>query len=286
MTRAAAGLAAALLALTVWPASGAGQALITQPQRYALSTDVFDGRALWVQPAGMARRREASVGWSVTGESREGKLTLEQYGLTLASSGFGIGWQRAELVDNSHVSQWAIGYAGGTARASVGLARRWLRGDRVHDAVWDVGARVVPRRALELSVAWRDIGGAVVTAPVGIPSPQDTTYESTLLPAAALSLFGGRARVAAEVELLTSGWKRRAVRAGGAVALPWGLGVQVRAAFDGDLAYQDLAIGITWSGAAARVTGFASLPESPGARHYGVWGSAVRDLEPAIPGFR
>jgi hypothetical protein len=286
VTRAAAALAAALSTLALWPARGAGQALLTQPQRYLLTTDVFDGRALWVQPAGLARRREASVGWSITGERRGSALALEQYGLTLASGGFGLGWQRSELIDNTHVSQWAIGYGAGGPRASIGAARRWLRGDRVHDAVWDVGVRVVPRPLLEVSVVWRDIGSPTVRAPAGVPSPQDTTYEATLLSAAALTLLGGRARLGGEWELVTAGWGTSAVRAGAAVVLPFNLGLQVRAEFAGDFAYRALAVALTWSAAATRITGFGAFPQGGGTRQYGVWGSAVRDLEPRSPGFR
>ena len=286
MTRAAAVPAAMIVTLTLWPATATGQALLTQPQRYALTTDVFDGRALWVQPAGMARRREATVGWSVTADQRGGITTLEQYGLTLVSRGFGLGWQRAELIDDTHVSQWAVGYGAGGPRASLGVTRRWLRGERVQDAVWDIGARVVPRPLLEVSVVWRDIGDPTVRAPAGVPSPQDTSYGSTLLPAAALTLLGGRARLGGEWELVTSSWGTSAVRFGGAVVLPFHLGLQVRAEFAGDFAYRDLAVALTWSAARGRVTGFGAFPQGGGARQFGLWGSAVRDLEPRVPGFR
>jgi len=270
------------------PASA--QALITQPQRYLLTTDVFDGRALWVQPAGMARRRESSVAWSLTGERRGGALTLEQYGLTLASAGAGLGWQRAELVDGTHISQWVVGYGGGGPRASLGVARRWLKGHRIKDAVWDFGGRFVPRPFLELSAVWRDVGSPVVQASDTNATSPDTTYDAALIPAASFTLFGGRARLAAETELPTSGadkWKRRSARAGAAIALPWGLGLHIRAAFDGDLAFRQLAVALTWSGTGARVTGFGSFPhQGDDARYYGVWGSAVRDLEPRGPGWR
>lgn len=287
------GAVCALVSLLAAPfaARPAGaQALITQPQRYLLTTDVFDGRALWVQPAGLARRRESSVAWSLTGERRGGALQLEQYGLTFASSGAALGWQRSELVDGSHVSQWAVGYGGGGPRASVGLARRWLQGRRVKDAVWDFGARYAPKPFLELSATWRDVGSPVVQGPDTTAASRDTTYDAALIPAASLTLFGGRARLAAETELPTSGadtWHRRAVRAGAAIALPWGLGMHVRAGFDGDLAFRQLSVALTWSGTSARVTGFGTFPkDSDFARSYGLWGAAVRDLEPRRPGWR
>ena len=287
MKRAGAGALVVLLAAGS-AAPAAAQALITQPQRYLLTTDAFDGRALWLQPAGMARRREASLGWSVTGEQRGSGLSLAQYGLTLASGGFGLGWQRAELVDGSYVSQYAVGYGAGSPRASVGVTRRWLSGERVKGAVWDAGGRIVPRPFLEVSVVYRDRGSVLLVAPDTAPGgPYDTLYTPTLIPAAAITLFGGRARVGAETELLTDGWKRQAARVGAAVVLPFGLGLHVRTAFDGDFTFQDLSVALTWSGTAARVTGFGAFPQDGGARSYGLWGSAVRNLEqPRRPGWR
>ncbi len=153
------------------------------------------------------------------------------------------------------------------------------------DGAWDIGARVVPRPFLEVSVTWRDVGAPVVLAPSGIPAPQDTTYEATLLPAAALTILGGRARLAGEWELATAGWGTSAVRFGGAFALPLNLGLQVRAAFEGDLAFHELAVALTWSASGGRVTSFAAFPEGD-ARQYGLWSSAIRDLERRVPGFR
>ncbi len=279
-----------VLALAYLAGAGAqtasAQALVTQPQRYLLTTDAFDGRAVWVQPAGLARRREASIAWSFTGESRDGITTLEQYGLTFASSGVALGWQRAELVDDTEISQWAVGYAGGGPRGSVGVVRRWVKGRRANDGVWDFGARYAPRPFLELSVVWRDVGTVVVQSSDTAASSPDTTYSPTLTPAAALTLLNGRARIGAEAELLTSDWKRRGARAGAAIVLPFNLGLHVRTTFDGDLAFRDLAVALSWSGTSVRATGFGQFPEAGGPRHYGVWGSAVRDLEPRRPGWR
>lgn len=283
---------AGVLALVLAVQAGTGarvavaQALVTQPQRYLLTTDAFDGRALWVQPAGLARRREASIGWSFTGESRDGVMTLEQYGLTFASNGVGLGWQRAELVDDTEISQWVIGYSAGGPRGSLAVARRWVKGRRANDAVWDFGGRYVPSPFLELSAVWRDVGTVVVQSSDTAQSSPDTSYSPTLIPAAALTLFGGRARLAAEAEVLTTDWKRRAARAGLAVVLPFNLGLHLRASFDGDLAFQELAAALTWSGTSVRATGFGQFPDGGGTRHYGAWSSAVKDLEPRRPGWQ
>ena len=274
MTRVRRSALAALLLLLPGPL--AGQALITQPQRYLLSTEVFDGRALWVQPAGLARHREASIGASLTGVDRDGVIKLDQVGLTLISGGLGLGWQRAELPDGSSISQYAVGAGLGDLKRSIGVTRRWMRGDRVKDDAWDVGARLVPARALELSVVLRDIGSPLVRAPSGAPAGSDTTYFTTLVPGAALRLLGGHARLAADWEIVTKNWGTSAFRLGAGVALPFNLGLTMRAEFSPNFDRRDLALSLTWGGSGARVTGFASKAVDADARYAGLWGSAYR----------
>jgi hypothetical protein len=269
-------LAALLLIL---PGPLAGQALTTQPQRYLLTTDAFDGRALWVQPAGLVRRREASIGWSVTGVSRDNVIKLDEVGLTFVSSGLGLGWQHALLLDGSSVNQYAVGFGFGDPRRSVGLSRRWMRGARVSDDAWDVGARAVPVLPLELSIALRDIGSPLVRAATSLPTDSDTTYFTTLVPGVALRLFGGRARLGGDWEIVTHDWGTSAVRFGLGVVLPFDLGVNVRAEFSPDFNRRDLALAVTWGGGAVRATGFTSNPEDADARYAGIWASAVRALD-------
>jgi hypothetical protein len=268
-----------LLALgRAWPASA--QALLTQPQRYVLTTEAGDGRALWVQPAGLARRREASIAWSITGSRQAGVTTLEQYGATLASGGVGLGFQHAELVDGTDINQYAIGYAVGSAKASFGLARRWIQGGRAKDVALDIGMRAVPTSLFEASLVLRDFGNPVVRAADPQDTAQrDTTYRATLTPGVALRLFGARLRMGADWELVTKGWGTSAVRLGTAIALPLRLELAARAEFSGDFVRRDLAVAVTWNGSVARATGFASIPQGTGADAYGLWGSALRDLD-------
>ena len=274
MTRVRRSALAALLLLL--PGRLAGQALITQPQRYLLTTEVFDGRALWVQPAGLARRREASIGLSMTGVNRDGVIKLDQFGLTLVSSSVGLGWQKAELPDGSAVNQFAVGAGFGDPRRSIGVTRRWMRGDRVKDDAWDIGGRYVPTLPLELSVVLRDLGSPLVRAPSGAPAGNDTTYFTTFVPGAALRLFGGRARLAGDWEIVTKNWGTSAFRFGAGVMLPFDLGLTVRSEFSPNFDRRDLAVSLTWAGRGARATAFTSKPADLDDRYAGFWTSAYR----------
>lgn len=265
--RRAAALAALLATLAaLLPGSVAAQSFSAQPHLYMLTTDAFDARALWLQPAGLAARPEASFSGLLTA-STSGRRTITQYGLTLASRGIGLGWQHDRLPDGSSDNQWAVGLAGGTARFTAGVARRWIKGDSTDAAAFDAGIRYAARPNLQLSLAWRDIGSPVV---------RDTTVRATLVPGLALALFGARAEIGADWEIVTRGWGTSALRAGAAVALPLQLSLSVRADFSGSLHARGLALALTWNPAAARVTAFASRPAGAGVDQVGAWLSAVQ----------
>jgi hypothetical protein len=262
-----AALIAAAVALP--PGSAVAQSPGAQPQLYLLTTDAFDARALWVQPAGLAARREASVSGLLTA-STGSTWTITQYGVTLASGGLGLGWQHDHRADGSSDNQWAVGLAGGGPRFTLGAARRWIRGANANASAWDVGARFVPRPAVLLSLAWRDIGS---------PDVRDTVVPATLVPAVALGLFGARAAIGADWEILARSWNTRAFRTGAAVALPLRITVSLRADFSGSLHARGAAVAVTWGGLLARVAAFASRPGVPGIDQAGAWVAAVRPLD-------
>src|SRR6185295_8357115 len=75
------------------PGDAAAQSFVPQPQLYLLTTDAADARALWVQPAGMGKSREASVSALLTGNRYAAGYGVGQYGVTLASGVLAFGWQ-------------------------------------------------------------------------------------------------------------------------------------------------------------------------------------------------
>ena len=270
-------LAGLMLAAAALPGAAAAQSFVAQPQHYMLTTDAFDGRALWVQPASLARLKEASIALMFTGTHVDGPLLISQYGATISSGGFGIGWQHDEdAASSDNTNAFIVGWGFGGPRASLGGVRRWHQGTNTKDAAWDFGGRVQPG-GLALSVVWRDVGQPVILG--------DTIF-TTLVPGAALQLFGGKAQVGADWELVTKGWGTSAIRAGALLDLPRDLALSFRAEFDAPFKTRTLSASLSWSSATTRFTGFGAQSRVGGADYLGAWGQAVTNPNnPAGPRF-
>lgn len=255
-----------LCAAAALPGAAAAQSFVPQPQLYLLTTDVADARALWVQPAGLGKRREASVSALITGNRNPAGLGVGQYGITLASGVLAFGWQHDVLAAGAKTDAFTVGLAGGTPVASFGLDRRWYTGTNTKDGSWDLGGRVIASERLELSLVWRDISSPIIAG--------DTIF-ATLVPAAAMQLLRGRVRVGADWEIVTQGWRTGAVRIGATAVLPASLSLNVRAELSGRLRSNGIAVGLTWGGVGARATLFESTVRAPDVDRVGLWGAAV-----------
>ncbi len=268
-TRRATALALWLLgAAAALPGVTAAQSFVPQPQEYLLTTDAGDSRALWVQPAGLTRKREASVSGFLTANRYPGGMQVGQYGATLASGVLAFGWQHDRFSDTVGMNAFVVGIAGGTPTVSVGFDRRWYSGTNTKDGSWDIGGRYLASRFLEASLVLRDITSPVVVG--------DTVF-STLVPGLAFNLLNGRLRAGADWEIVTRGWGSSAIRAGVTAVLPANLAVNFRAEFNGKLSARGLAVGLTWNGPGARVTAFESSVRAPDVDRAGVWGAAISD---------
>ena len=260
------------LAATALPCAAAAQSFIPQPQSYMLSTDPSDGRALWVQPASLVRRRESSVSAFMTLNQGSGKNEVGQYGLTLASGALGLGWQHDRTIAGASSNTYTAGLAGGTPEFSLGFDRRWYRGTGTSGGSWDLGARVQAASTIEASVVWRDISSPMVLG---------DTLRATIVPGAAMTLLRGTVRVGADWELLQDGWTTSAVRVGVTAPLPKHLQLSVRGETTGRLHARSFAIALTWGTPTARVTGFRQWTQAPDANRFGAWAGAISD--PARP---
>lgn len=239
--------------------AAAAQFFPAQPAGYLLTSDASDARALWVNPAGLVRRLEASVGADVAIERTPLDTRVSQYGLVAASRYLAFGWSHNRLsrgtvgggnvvfpVRNSNV--YSIGIGLGDPVFSAGVARRWYRSDR-HDAAWDVATRVTVSPRLDLSVVWRDLGSPVVF---------DTTLEETLVPAVAVTFFGGRLRGAAEWHVATGGWSAREIRTGWTVTAGQRLAFAIRTDLTPGLGRRRAAFAVQWGMPRVRAALFAS----------------------------
>jgi hypothetical protein len=222
-----------------------------QPARYLLTAEVADARGLWVDPAGLARQLEASLGADLTADRfYSGGLQLRQWGATIATHGVGAGWVHDRYPDGSSLNSYAVGLGLGDEGFSAGVARRWYSGI-VHGSAWDVGVR---------AVAWGGTDFSLLARNIGSPRLGDATYWATLVPGAAIRLLGGPVLLAGEGEFAPHGWRALEYRAGIAVALGAGLAVLVRADLAPDFKRRGLVIALDFEGSGSRVSGFALMP--------------------------
>lgn len=251
------------------PRAAAAQFFPPQPARYLLTTVVSDARAVWVNPAALAKGLEASVGVDLTAERAPDTFRLAQYGATLASRNLGFGWSHDRLRGGGGGDAFALGAGLGEPRLSAGFVRRWFSGG-VRAGAWDLAARLAATPALELSLVWRDIG---------LHFLGDSAVRSTLVPAGALALLGGRVVAAGEWQVEADGWKTQQVRLG-ATATAGPLRLLVRADLSSRLERRAIALAAQWGGPRARAAAFVALPRGGDATTFGATAMAVSTPPP------
>ena len=252
LARAAALAAVALLGAGTAAAQGVPVPIRpAQPARYLLTTEASDARALWVNPAGLARALEASLGAELTGDRfASGGMQLRQWGGTIASHGVAAGWVHDRYPDGASLNLYALGLGLGDEQFSAGASHRWYKGI-VQGSAWDVGIR---------TTAWAGTDVSLLARNIGSPRLGDSTYWATLVPGALVRLFGGRVQAGGEWEIAPHGWTSVEVRAGGMVALGGVLAIVLRADLAPDFKRRELVIALDFEGARSRASLFGLLP--------------------------
>ena len=227
----------------------AAQVLPAPPARYLLTTEVDDARALWINPAGLARHLEASIGGDVGADRFSGgAVQLSQYGATVSSRGLAVSWIHDRYPGGASVNAYAVGAGLGDESFSGGITRRWYRG-LVRFSAWDVALRATTANGVQISIVGRGLGS---------PLP-DSTYRPTVVPAASVSLLGDAVQIGAEWEVAMSHFRSQEIRAGGTVALNGALALTLRADLAPDLKRRRIVLGLTWSPSQARVSGYTGF---------------------------
>ncbi len=258
--RRALALATVYLAAWAWalPRLAAAQAVLVpiepaQPARYLLTTDVADARALWVNPAGLVRQVEASLGADVTADRfvPGGATQLSQYGATIANRGIAAGWAHDRYPKGPSLNTYIVGVGLGDERFSAGLARRWFAG-ALKGSSWDVAVRVASRSGTQLSLVARNIGS---------PRLNDSTLlGASLVPGALISMLAGHLQAGGEWEVATRRWRSQEIRFGGTVTVTDGVALSLRADLSPDFQRRGFAVAVTLDGPKGRAGAFALLP--------------------------
>jgi len=253
------------------PRLATGQLYPALPQRYLLTPDAFDGRAVWVNPAGLARRVEASLGADATVERQPGSTRLSQFGASVRSRNLAFGWIHDRYAGGSGANNFALGVGLGDETLSLGATRRWYGGPG-GDKAWDLAARGRLTPLLDLSLVWRNAGS---------PTVRDTIYGASIIPAMAFHLMEGRIVAGIEGDLATDLHALREIRAGATVVVGAGVAISLRGEFSPGFAKRGFAVAVTLGRARSRSTLVTLLPSGANSIETLGASTAVIATEPA-----
>lgn len=127
---------------------------------YLAPSDVADGRALWVNPAGLAARPEASIYAHFSIRDPGAKGQLGQFTAGFNARGLSFGYQGDEFGGQAGRT-YKIGFGTASKALAIGLGYAMYRGD-TKGAGWDVGGRYVLFPPLTVALVVRNLGQPLV----------------------------------------------------------------------------------------------------------------------------
>lgn len=161
---------------------------------YLLPTDVADARAVWVNPAGLAARPEASVllDLTVVDPGITGRLSQASIGLNARGLSFGYQWDSFSPGVRGH--SYRLGLGASADRLAAGFAVAFHSG-AIHGTGWDVGLRYDWLRVLTLGGVVRDLGR---------PQANGVRADVTFVPAVTVRPRGASLAISGDARLATS----------------------------------------------------------------------------------
>jgi len=226
------GAAIGVLVLCGAAAPAAPQAAPNRATRYLFQTDVQDGRAVWVNPAGTAVTSSASVYGDVVVRGPDATTRLAQITAGFSSRGLTFGYQYDDF-ETGTGHTYRLGLAGASGALAIGAAAAYYRGN-TSDWGYDVGAVLQAGPRVTLGATAANIGEPVV---------RGMRQEFAFVPGATLTPLGPALELSALGRLTGAG-------DGYSVGVRWhppvapGGAVFVRLDTDGDLRSTGFAFGL------------------------------------------
>lgn len=161
---------------------------------YLVATDVMDARALWVNPAGLGARPEASVMLDLTVVQPGSTARLGQVTAGFNARGLSLGYQRDNFPSGVHGHTYKLGFAGGTGRFSGGMGVALYRGGNGGTG-WDVGVRYDWLSTVT-------IGGVIRN--IGQPTVRGVRLDAAAVPSVTLRPFGSILALSAQADFAST----------------------------------------------------------------------------------
>jgi hypothetical protein len=262
---------AALAAILVVPVSAAAQVAQNRSTAYLHPTDVRDARAVWVNPAGLATQREASVYADIDVQDPGNKGRLRQISAGFNSRGLAFAYQRDVFDGGRRGHTYRLGLAGGARGLSGGAAMSLYRGD-TKGTGWDVGLTYSIEGTTALTV-----GGVISN--IGQPVVRGLQQRTTFIPGATWRPLGPASAVSIHARLTSDsviGYAFGLSWQGSGAGGRWPLGVLARLDTDGGLRRGAFSLGLSLGGP-DRVGLVASAPgDLSGVDAVSLWGLSTR----------
>jgi hypothetical protein len=209
---------------------------------YLFPTNVEDARAIWVNPAGLAVRREASVYAEALVGDPGANGRLRQLNVGFNSSGLSFAYQR-DIFDNGlRGSTYRLGLGAGAGGLAAGFAVARYGGGGTVSTGWDLGVRYValPRAGLTVGAVAANLGQPIVRGlrqrMTFVPG---FTWQPPPLPALALSADASITPDSVAFYAFGAGWRT------GDVTARWPLEIIARLETDRGLRRAGFAFGVS-----------------------------------------
>ena len=233
-------LPAAVLLSVAPPADVLAQAASNYAASYLHPSDVHDARALWVNPAGLAVLREASVYAELVARDPGAQGRLRQLSLGFNARGLSFGYQRDIFDGGVRGHTYRLGLAGGAEGLSAGCAIARYGGGGGKGTGWDFG----------LTYAWRPtVSVAGVLANVGQPVVRGIQQRLAFVPGITWRPRGPTLAVSIDSRITPDSVLGYAVGVSWQSSSRLPLGILARLDADGDLRRTAFAFGVSIGGA-------------------------------------
>lgn len=242
---------AAAFALAFFAGVAHAQVAPNRAASYLVATDISDARALWVNPAGLATRPEASVMLDLTVVQPGATGRLGQVTAGFNARGLAFGYQRDNFPTGVHGHTYKLGIAGGSGGFSGGAAVALYHGGTGGGTGWDLGVRYDWPQMVT-------VGGVIRN--IGRPTVRGVRQDVTAVPAVTVRPFGSILALSAQASFASSTAARGyAVEAEAFWPRSPRVGLLARYDTDGSLHARALLFGLS-IGSRDRVGAVASTP--------------------------